>query len=397
MKKNILIVIVALIGAFGIKRCISPAPSSDTTWSENKVTAGYAKDAIDEKDSEPTTSEIYIDASGSMKPYFTTDGAKMINTISAIKSLKNDETDIFFLNNDKPYKGLVARIVSDVQKQPKESTTTFHAFFKKTASKIDTTNAIVYLVTDGIMSVGGGIDTKKALRQLEGEITSALNNHQHLAGAIFRYTGEYKGNYCNSLNETITPAQCPLLKKEIERPYYIIALGQKNAIRWLQKRTKEKLNNPEATLFMGTHDYEGHKKYRLDKGDSATLQYPGEEVSLVLDLPECLSGTDLDVMVLNGHRELTGVTVSKERNRLSATIPTNIGITSEGGGKVKLTFVAKNNIPTAWLTTWNADDDKKGPDESRTFGLASLVKGMFNGLDSEENNLLSVDFIYKLK
>lgn len=396
MKKIILIIIAVFVCAYIIKECINPKPS-ETTWTNNKVTAGFAEDAIDEKDVEPVTSEIYIDASGSMKPYFKNDGVRMINTISAIKNLKNDETDIYFLNNAKPYTGLVARIISDVQKQPRESTTTFHAFFKQVANKIDTVNTIVYLVTDGIMSVGCDIDTKKALKQLEGDITSALKGHQNLAGAIFRYTGEYKGNYCNSRGETITPDQCPLLKNEIERPYYIIALGQKKAIRWLQKTSTEKLNNPENALFMGTHDYVGHKKYTLDKGDSTALEYPGDSISLVLDLPKCLYGTALDVTVKNANRELANVVVSKEGNSLLATIPTSIAIFSQGDGRVKLSFIAKNKIPTDWLTKWNTLNDEEGPDQISTFGLATLVKGMFNGLDSEENYLLYVDFIYKLK
>lgn len=393
MRKIILIFFAAFVCFFIIKKCFSPT-RHDGIWENNKLTAGFAPTAIDEQVSEPETSDIYIDASGSMKPYFTSDGANMINTISSIKNLKTDETDIYFLNDPQPYKGLVARIISDVQKQPKEATTTFRVFFKRTANKVDTTNTIVYLVTDGIMSVGG-IDTKKALKQLEGEITSALKGHKDLAGAVFRYIGEYKGNYANSLNQTITPAQCPLLKNEIERPYYIIALGQKKAIRWLQKTAKEKLSNPKAALFMGIHNYDGHTKYTLAKGDSAALQYPGDDVTLVLDLPECLSSTDLDVKVKNYDRELK-VSVSKEDNSLVANIPANIGITGRYG-KAKISFTAKNKIPNDWLTTWNTENDEKGPDKETTFGLASLVKGMFNGLDSEDNNLLSVDFIYKLK
>lgn len=365
-------------------------------WANNKVSASYQKGEINEPmASFPPTAKIYIDASGSMKPYFKADGSALINTISEIKNLNVKGTDIYFLNNPRPFSGLVSNIITEVNKQPNESTTTFHRFFEKAAAELDTTNTIIYLVTDGIMSVTG--DTQKALVELRGLIASSLKGHKNLAGAIFRYEGKYQGDYWNSRNQRISPQQCPILANPITRPYYIIALGHKDAIRKLENTPASKLNNPKA-LFMGIHDYAGHQKAVLSHGDSATLGNINQDVTLILELPECLKDIDAGkVKLFNNETELSAVSVTKNGNNLEALIPVTQPLRALPDQRIRITMKADNEIPAAWLTTWNTDDDLTGPDQSTTFGLSHLVKGMFLGLDDEESPLLKVDFTYSRK
>ena len=395
-KRTILIAIVSVIAVYAIYKLITGSPNGQKDlWVDNKVSASYQKDAIKEPIGEmPSGAEIYIDASGSMKPYFRANGTSMINTISEIVNLNPDGTKIFFLDNKKQYTGLVKDIITDVNNQPNESVTTFHDFFKRAACRIDTVNTLIYLVTDGIMSVDKG-ETSQALVQLRGKITNALSGHEKLAGAIFRYIGEYKGNYWNSINQKLTPKECPLLKEQIERPYFVIVLGQKEVIRKLQTVPVSQLNNPQ-TYFMGVHDYKGHGASTLALGDSVKLQDMNSAVSLILDLPPCLANIEPSkVKVMDGNNELP-INLTKDGKRLVANIPPEKLPRPDNNGIIKVTFLSKKEIPSDWTSGRNTDDHKKGPDEMRTYHLKYLILGMFNGLEGD-HDMLRAEFKFKLQ
>lgn len=391
MRKNIIIAFVSIIAIVVIFKVIQPPPPPEPFWENNIISAGFADSAIDEKIGEmPAMAELYIDASGSMKPYFLADGASMINTLSEIVNLNESGTSIYFLDNAKVYKGLVRDILGDINKQPNSSNTLFHEFFESAARKIDTTNTIIYLVTDGIMSIH---DTSKdmsyALVELRGKIESSLKNHSNLAGAIFRYVGGYKGTYWNSKSIAIP------LKEQIDRPYYIIALGRKETMRWLGSIPVAQLNNPDR-LFMGVHDLEGHRKATLARGNTAKIQDINREVTLILDLPECLRNIDVTHAVLTNRGNKLDVDIVKEESRLIAVILPKIPLRPEDDGRIKIELNIPNIIPDKWMSEWNCDNDTAGPDSSRTFGLGTLVTGMFNGLE-KDSNFLSVTFTYKIQ
>lgn len=392
-RKTILIAIVSVIAVFiAIQSCGSRGTVHGPVWMHNNVIAIYQNGTVKEPEGEPSKAEIFIDASGSMKPYFTREGNNLINTISELKNLNQDSTKIYFLNNPKPYGGLVKDIIIDVNSQPNLSSTSFHDFFERAACKIDTVNTLIYLITDGIMSVGNG-DMSQAMVELCGKIKNALNKHDNLAGAIFRYIGEYKGNYWNSKNQRLTPSECGILKGQIQRPYYVIVLGRKEAIRWLQSVSVDELNNPQE-YFMGIHDYNGHANPSLTLGDSAKIKDMNDPVTLILELPNCLKDIDASkVQIMNGNNVLPLSVKKIEDKKLEATIPPTQPLRPEKDGRIKITFVAKNEIPNSWTNTWNTDDDIAGPDESTTFGLRYLVKGMFEGLEGNQE-MLKADFIY---
>ena len=192
MKKKLLLIALALVAAVAIWRIIAP-PSTDSVWIGNNITANFAE--IDEPVAKmPNLAEIYIDASGSMKPYFH-NGTEMINSISEIKNLNIDGTKVYLIGNPVPYNGLITNIISSINASPSNATTTFDDFFKAQAAKIDTVNTLVYLVTDGIMSLGKTGDIAKALTDFRGRITAALSGHSNLAVAVFRYIGDFNGKY----------------------------------------------------------------------------------------------------------------------------------------------------------------------------------------------------------
>lgn len=391
MRKNIVIAIVSVIVVIiGVRllRGDGTTPRTDV-WVDNRISASFETSTINETVGEmPATAELHIDASGSMKPYFRAEGAGMINTLSEIVNLNESGTSIYFLDNKKKYTGLVRDILGDINKQPNSSNTLFHDFFESAACKIDTTNTIIYLVTDGIMSIHDtSKDMSDALVELRGKIENSLKNHSNLAGAVFRYVGGYKGTYWNSKSNGIT------LKEQIDRPYYIIALGNKETMRWLETIPVSKLNNPDR-LFMGIHDLDGHKKATLALGGNAKIQNLSDSVTLILDLPECLHNVDVTKAELTNNGRRLSVGVIKEESRLKAVIPTTIPLRPESDGRIKIELSIPNIVPNRWISEWNCDNDIAGPDSTSTFGLGALVTGMFNGLE-KDSDFLSVVFTYK--
>ena len=391
MRKNIVIAIVSVIVVIiGVRllRGDGTTPRTDV-WVDNRISASFETSTINETVGEmPATAELHIDVSGSMKPYFRAEGAGMINTLSEIVNLNESGTSIYFLDNKKKYTGLVRDILGDINKQPNSSNTLFHDFFESAACKIDTTNTIIYLVTDGIMSIHDtSKDMSDALVELRGKIENSLKNHSNLAGAVFRYVGGYKGTYWNSKSNGIT------LKEQIDRPYYIIALGNKETMRWLETIPVSKLNNPDR-LFMGIHDLDGHKKATLALGENAKIQNLSDSVTLILDLPECLHNVDVTKAELTNNGRRLSVGVIKEESRLKAVIPTTIPLRPESDGRIKIELSIPNIVPNRWISEWNCDNDIAGPDSTSTFGLGALVTGMFNGLE-KDSDFLSVVFTYK--
>ena len=389
MRKNIVIAIISIIAVVIVVNLIRKPPIDDNVWVDNRISASFEASTINETVGEmPVTAELHIDASGSMKPYFRAEGAGMINTLSEIVNLNESGTSIYFLDNKKKYTGLVRDILGDINKQPNSSNTLFHDFFESAACKIDTTNTIVYLVTDGIMSIHDTTkDMSDALVELRGKIENSLKNHSNLAGAVFRYVGGYKGTYWNSKSKGIT------LKEQIDRPYYIIALGNKETMRWLESIPVTKLNNPDR-LFMGIHDLDGHKKATLALGENAKIQNLSDSVTLILDLPECLHNVDVTKAELTNNGRRLSVGVIKEESRLKAVIPTTIPLRPESDGRIKIELSIPNIVPNRWISEWNCDNDIAGPDSTSTFGLGTLVTGMFNGLE-KDSDFLSVVFTYK--
>lgn len=366
--------------------------SGKSVWANNEIYASIPENQINEKIGlMPSTAEIYIDASGSMKPYFRAEGDlitgnAMINTLSEIVNLHESETSIYFLGNKNKYKGYVNDIIKSVNNQPNDANTLFHEFFANAACKLDTANTIIYLVTDGIMSIQGQ-DMANVLVELRGKIQTSLRGHSNLAGAIFRYVGGYKGRYWNSVNKPVS------LKTQIDRPYYIIALGNKETMRWLQSVPKEKLNNPEQ-LFMGVHDLEGHHKVVLQHGDNAKIGSNSKPVKLIFDLPACLQNENFENASLTNGGNKLNIKVDKEPKRLVAKIPETQPLMTESG-KIRITLSVPNKIPNKWVDEWNCVYDIEGPDSETTFGLATLVTGMFNAFEGENSELLNVNFIYR--
>lgn len=379
--KKILIVLIVIAAVFAIYKAVS---KDEEKSGINLITATMAKPSDEVDPQKPDKISIYIESSGSMKPYFATHDDNIINTVSRLNKLDIRNTNIYFVGDERPRSGYIMQILGNIESQPYNATTTFHDYFGKQVAVVDTSSSISFLVTDGLMSVGKRVgDTKLALEQLEGKITSSLkqSNVDELAAAIFRYTGKYKGTYWHQNDSTSL--------YDGMRPYYVIALGQKPYIKWLASLNKEKLNNPEGSLFIGIHSPKGHTHITQSiKSASDSIINPLKDVTLSVDLPDCIEDLPSQPYVKNNGTLLSS-SVERTPSGLKTVIPMNeMGFSSNSAGVYETEIVVENRIPDKW-NDWSTDNDLAGVNPQTTFGLKNLIGGIFKALEPNENFLVA--------
>lgn len=101
MRKVIIAIAVITCIFFAIKGLRGCGGSRDkNVWVGNNVSASFQEGVISESKSDcPNLAEIFIDASGSMKPYFKANETSLVNTLSEINNLNVEGTKIYFLGN----------------------------------------------------------------------------------------------------------------------------------------------------------------------------------------------------------------------------------------------------------------------------------------------------------
>lgn len=379
--KKILIVLIVIVAVFAIYKAFSRDEGKSGT---NLITATMDKPSDEVDPQKPDKISIYIESSASMKPYFATHDENIINTVSRIGKLDNGNAKVYFVGDDRPRSGYIMQILGNIGSQPSDVTTTFHDYFGKQAAVVDTSSSISFLVTDGLMSVGKRVgDTKLALEQLEGKITSSLkqSNDNSLAAAIFRYSGKYKGTYWHQNDSTSS--------YDGMRPYYVIALGQSPYIKWLASLNKEELNNPEGSLFIGIHSSKGHTQItQSNMSATDSIIDPLKDVTLSVDLPACIEDLPAQPYVKNNGTRLSS-SVERTPSGLRAVIPMNeAGYRSNSSGEYETEIVVENRIPQKWID-WSSDNDLVEVNPQTTFGLKNLIGGIFKALEPNDTFLVA--------
>lgn len=382
MNKKMLLAIVAVaILVWGFW----PHSHDDDVWTENKLSASYQEGDIVETQEEPIRQQVYLDVTGSMKPYYARDTrTSVVNSLSAIFGLiHRDSTQVFFLGSDRRYSGFANDILQTAYENNDRNTlrvTNFDKMFELAVANVrNNPGTIVYLLTDGIQSLNKpAYSMAEYLNELRGTIKSSFRNKKYIACAIFRYIGDFNGTYINCQEEHIAD-------QHMQRPFYIIAIGQKENIRWLSNLGNDKMNKPDGTLFLGIHDFNGHKKAHMSKRDSTHLETQGGDVTLILELSNCMvNEIKPERCNVEGVANPSLVSKSKNSNKLEIRLPSSCGTHADNtSGLVKVSISMPYEIPDTWLNEWNTDDDTSGPDSIKTFGLSSLIKGIADGIQPD--------------
>lgn len=374
MRKTLIFLTVLTAGLL----CVTACGRKNEVLNDNTIYAGPGQ--VDETAARPASAEIIIDASVSMKPYFNAADPGIVQSISALRDVVGVNTPVFFQGNPKPFTGLMVNIAKSVNAQVNKSTSTFEQYFSKAAARIDTCDVMMCLVTDGIMSLGSGVDTKAALRELRGRIAASLSGHSNLAAAVLRYTGAYQGNYWNSLNDSK-----PTAKGGIQRPYFIIVLGQKQALRWLAEQPLTELNNP-TELFFGIQDIEGYNR-TSQRSKVLAKANPTAALKLNVKLPAGLAKVNPETIKFTNNGRVLPLTPEVTNGVLKVTVPTDVRLSQAKSGDktVTVNVVIPKNIDNRWTTAWSTDNDTEDYDAAsgNTFGLAALIEGMEKALQPE--------------
>lgn len=391
MKKKLLIVIAVVALVAIVKNIIIPDPPLEDggPWTDNKISASYPSGVINEAAIEPIHQLVYVDVTGSMTPYYVKDKrTNVVKAMSAVITLiPRDSIHVRFLGGNEVHTGFVNDILQKAYdkkniKDAKEKisrVTNFDMMFKMAIdSVLNKPGTVVYLITDGIQSLNKkSYSMADYLNELRGSIKSSLSNANDIACGIFRYIGDFNGTFINCREVSMS-------NQHLQRPFYIIAFGDKSRIRWLANQNDEKLGSPQGKLFIGTHDFAGHNKAVLSKPDSTHLEKPGEDVTLILNLPPCMvKEINPSECQITGVANPSIVTKNITPEGLEIKIPSACGIHSDPSGFVSIGVSMPNRIVGEWLTTWSTNDDTLGPDSISTFGLSSLVMGIVDGLQPD--------------
>lgn len=396
MKKFVYIAI-GLIVAFAIYKVFFPKSLSTDVIINNTLYA--SNQGINESEAKSVgEAEIYIDASGSMKGYFLSNQPYFINTISSLMSIA-DSSKVYFMGNPKVYTGLTKDIVQNLRRQPNKTVTTFSDSFEHMCQQSGGSK-VCFLVTDGIMSVGD--KTGLALKDLQNAIEKTFKaNGAGKSMAVLRYTGEFlsdpaKRIYYYDCNDTCRILNCD------KRPYFVIAIGEKDVIRHIRSVAAAKLHPAQAICF-GVHDITGHQNNICTTSSEARLEIPSDPIVLNATLPACFAHFDANYVKENLTVSVNGIVVDKQYESESNTRISNQElnivldqtkniIAPAFDGKVTIKLTIANSMPVQWQA-YSSDDDTQIESEgaNTTFGLNTLLQGIKNSMDAEP---ILIEFTY---
>jgi len=361
---------------------------------------------ISEPSQEPDSVRVYIDNSGSMRGYTEGENSVFVNAVSDLVSLKNGKAFFWSTQNPKPVNGLIAQALTNNVFNGQD--TPFPNIFAKMEHEAVASNALTFIITDGIIGVNSkqaGF-LKESLGQIKNEIRDSATVEEDMAVSIFRFESGYSNKNRNSYYYTHknTPVKLDSANK---RPFYVIAVGKRAYIQWLQDKVKgdEKLEKYQkaANITFGLHNHNTKldfmdKKSFEAKGKIMQLKRKSGPFILKADMPKCLvNDLGIDYLKKNLIVKLNGE-VMPNIGRLDKDDPQKGFYVDESSICVAydqirnissldntLTISMKKTIPPQWTQTWNSDDDsniaRDMMEQQRTFALGYLLQGLYEATD----------------
>lgn len=349
----------------------------------------------------PTFINAYIDASGSMKGYFSknSDG-RFITAISNANPSKlmwmdNKFTELKGIPTNQLLTGNFSGGDSD-----------FSTMFDRIISRDDlcNSNGVSLLFTDGIISASAK-DTeenreyvRQSIDAFKNAITRTLEKKEGISVAILMLKSKYNGTYWDYRNFRV-----PNLTVE-DRPFYIIAIGKPACIRYFMKN-----NSINATLAEAFGIYNANKvdekgtlfvptRYTDWKGN----KFVGQELGLNLQLPEYIAELGKEYILGNMVVEYNGKNITDILQKDTINNPLKINgksLTINNwktmdpkmplikAGENTLKIIIKKAKNANWENYYSMDD--KGIktalfEKGKTFALQYLIEGIKNGVEPDE-------------
>ena len=228
------------------------------------------------------------------------------------------------------------------------------------------------------------------MKDLQNAIEKSLKaNGVGKSMAVLRYTGEFLSNPARKIYYYDCNDKCHVLNCD-NRPYFVIAIGEKDAIRHIRSVAAADLQ-PMQAVYFGVHDMIGHQNNACvttsDTASEVRLEIPSDPIVLNATLPACFEYFDANYVKTNLTVSVNDIPVGKQYESEPDTRISNqelnivldqtrniIAPTFDGKVTIKLTVA--NSIPSQWQA-YSSDDDTQIENEgaNTTFGLSTLQKG----------------------
>lgn len=391
MKKILIAVAIVVVAVVGYK--LIPEPHIDPKTPE--VNCTY----FDMTETEPEFVNAYIDASGSMKGYFSiqSDG----RFISALSNADPDKT-MWMDSKFTELKGIPTNQLLTGSFSGAESL--FDQMFANIIKhdSLSKSNGISLLFTDGILSTSAE-NTRQSpewmtqtFTPLKNAIAESLRNQQ-LAAAVFQLDAKYIGTYWNYQNKPETGLEVK------NRPFYVIALGASAQMRHFvannrlgaKKVAAFGIYDKKITKNKSSKNLEGlFGRNELDWNDTT---FVGNDFELKLSLPQTVAALGNEYNKKNIVVEFDGqdqtaklgscVSIMGENLRIENWNVNDIDKPLITPGEHTLTVKIKKALPEGWDKLYSENDLSIKTDvteQGKTFALKYLLTGIQEGVDPEE-------------
>lgn len=399
MKKLIIVGIIVILAIFLGPKIINIIKGGDGT-NEEETQLQRSATIYNVNSVKPTFTNAYIDASGSMKGYFSNQADARFTT--ALANARPDKT--MWMNPE----------LTELVGIPTNTLLT-HKFrggdsrFDKMLGKIikndslQKSGGISLLFTDGILSASVN-ETNQNPKYMHNSCQNFINliadtiRKNEMAIAMYKLESKYYGTYWDYQNKPVPNVAIA------DRPFYVIAIGKPERIKHFMGN-----NKLGATLSIAFGDY-GTKDKQEDtaehvfypSGDWNNADFKGDQLELNLTLPDYIANKGKDHLKQNLTIEFDQKDVTSQLISCCLIQGSNLKITNwskEDLSKPMLTYgsheltikVKEKNSLEVWKKL-SCDDDKNIKtnldEQQRTFFLEHLLKGLQEGTQEPDEQVI---------
>lgn len=373
-------------------------------------TGGTPTPEKNEASSEINKMIVYIDASASIKGYFSngSDG-KFGNAITNLAQYNGLNSPVYFWGDSKQISTTIDASGGTNASLRRRSgfgqDSYFNIIFAGMVDLVvnDSVEAAC-LVTDGIYGAGNKLvrddpqHVAKTLSDFKGAIKSVFSK-KGIAVGVFKLSAGFSSTSRSDAYITYqNNNEYPLAIEN--RPFYVIVIGKPDKINGFAKNNDLKA---DLSLVFGAHDMKMHNSRKLsdpkhfDKNNVWKGNKNDSETNLCVKFPSCIGNDnyikDNITVTLNG-KEINDFAISNSRLSITEEIEKNASVRPNKDSEFRV--VIKNSIPKEWTNLYNEDDNSIKSDTSiqgQTFGLKYLLEGLLEGTCSD--NLVDISFKFK--
>lgn len=386
MKKLIIIVVLAVV-AYVVYKLIPPPPPP----SRFEVSSVSYKMETEK----PAFVNAYIDASGSMKGYFSrnSDG----RFIAALSNAAPQKT-MWMDSRKTELRGIPTNQLLTNRFSGGDSRFDMMLSDIIIRDSLNKSNGVSLLFTDAILSASvAQTDSNPEYMRMsftvfKNEIAKAIKG-KGVAVSILKLESKYDGTYWNYQNRSV-----PNLQVE-NRPFYVIAMGKADRIRHFMANNKLEA---KLTAEFGVYDNVvvdsiSNTFTPVTPKDWDGTKFKGNKIEFYLTLPDYISKLGNAYIKNNLVVEIDGNDETSILDSCVNIMGSNLSIKNWAvndvtkpflrSGEHALTVKIKKTIPQEWKFLYIEDDTDINTNfakQSQTFALEYLLKGIKEGTETDE-------------